>query len=502
MNKRVFALSAAVVLTIGMIAGCGGQPAATKGTDPAKVQDSGPMSISLVIKQVNDIPAKGNPIEQDIEKYTNTKLDFQWIPGSAYDDKINLMIAAGELPMIMKVSYVPTIIASIQSGMFWEVGPYLKDYKNLSAQNSQYYDNIQVDGKLFGIPLYREIGRPAVLYRKDLFDNLGLKLPKTLDEYYNVFKALTLDDPDKNGKNDTYGLILDKGSAETIQSLATSQGAPNDWGFDNNGKVIPSFMHPQFFETLKLLRRVYAEKLINQDFPALAAADADKQFESGRAGMKLNGNATNATNIQDRISKVVPTAQMETAFWEGPGGIRIAGQAGNNGLLVFPKSTVKTEADLKKLLTFLDKLLDEPMSTLQKRGIEGVHFIKNSDNTVSWKDLTAFNREVKPYRDNLLNFETYNVAALKDTPLAMKSYKMEADGVKYSIPNPTLTLSSKTFSDRGKELKTMMEDAATNYIIGKLDDAGWQGAISKWRTAGGDLLIKEFEDAYAKNKKK
>lgn len=509
-RRRWVPATVALVLAGGVLAGCSGQGAGKPGESGeakgAAAADNGPLEVTMAVTQVGDIPAKGNVIEQTIEKYTNTKLDIQWIPNSTYDEKINVMIASDELPKIVKVNYVPTIINSIQEGLFWEVGPLIKDYKNLAAQNPQYYQNISVDGKIYGIPLYREIGRPGLIYRKDWFDSLNLKVPKTMDDWYNVLKALTLNDPDKNGKNDTYGVMLAKkyneGEASVLTRIAVSQGGVNRWGVDANGKFTPEFLTPQFMDALNLFRRLYAEKLINQDFPAMDSSEMDKQFESGRIGMKINGVSTNAANIQDRLSKVVSTAQLDVTHWEGPQGIRIAAQAGNNGFLAFPKSKVKTEADLRKLLTFLDKMMDEPMSTLQKRGIEGTHYTKLSDGYVQWKDLTAFNREVKPYRDSLLNFETYNVPPLKDTELAMKGYKMEPEGLKYAVHNPALTLTSKTYSERGKELDQMMWDAETNYIIGKLDEAGWKAAIDKWRKAGGDNQIKEYEASYASIKKK
>ncbi|UUZ90447.1 extracellular solute-binding protein [Paenibacillus sp. P25] len=165
----------------------------------------------MALRQTGDIPAAGNDVEQVIEKYTNIKLKIQWIPQAAFNDKINIMIASNDMPKIMKVNYVPAVINAIKADVFWEVGPYLKDYKNLAAQNPQYYDNIQVDGKVYGIPNYRDIGRAAVVYRKDWFDAMGLKLPTTMDEWYTVLKALATGDPDKNGKNDTYGTALFKG---------------------------------------------------------------------------------------------------------------------------------------------------------------------------------------------------------------------------------------------------------------------------------------------------
>lgn len=510
-HKKWIATMGSVTLAMGVLAACGGGEPATgsnSGTSAPKAEapkvDNTPLDLSIVVNQVGDIPAKGNVIEQAIEKGTNTKLNIQWVPASTYDEKINVMIAANELPKILKVNYVPTVINAVQGGQFWEIGPLLKDYKNLSAQNPQYYENVKIDGKLYGIPQYREMGRPAFIFRKDVLDANKLQLPKTLDDWYNLQKTLTLGDPDKNGKNDTYGFMLDKkyneGQSSVLTRFAVAQGGVNRWGADANGKLTPEFLTPQFMDVLKLFKRLYAEKLVNQDFPALDTSEMDKSFESGRAMLKVNGVATNAANIQDRLVKVVSTAQLDVEPMNGPQGPKVAAQNGNNGMLVFPKSSVKTEAELKRILTFLDKLLDADMSTLQKRGIEGVHFKKADNNLVEWVDLTAFNREVKPYRDNLLNFETYNVPQLKDTPLAMKGYKMEPDNLKFAVHNPTLTLSSQTYSERGKELDQMMWDAETNYIVGKLDDAGFAAAIDKWRKAGGDNLIKEFEAALAKNK--
>jgi len=114
------------------------------------------------------------------------------------------------MPMAMRVTYTPAIISSIQSGMFWELDPYLDQFPNLSAMNPQHYDNIRVDGKLYGIPQYRDIGRAALIFRKDWLDKLGLSVPTTVEEYYNVSKAMAFDDPDGDGQQNTYGFMLHK----------------------------------------------------------------------------------------------------------------------------------------------------------------------------------------------------------------------------------------------------------------------------------------------------
>ena len=50
---------------------------------------------------------------------------------------------------------------------------------------------------------------------------LWFKAPRSLDEWYNVIKAMTLGDPDKNGKNDTYGMMVEKKYNQNADSMLT-----------------------------------------------------------------------------------------------------------------------------------------------------------------------------------------------------------------------------------------------------------------------------------------
>jgi len=500
MNKQKTLASLSVLVLAGSLAaGCGGGKSAG-----SEISETSPFPVSIALQQVGDIPGDGNEVVQAIEKYTDTKLNIQWIPGSAYDDKVNVMIASNEVPKLLKVQYVPNIISSMQSDLFWEIGPYLKDYKNLSAQNKQFYENIQVDGKVYGVPIFSEIARAAIVYRKDWLDNLGMQVPKSLDDWYNVIKAMTLNDPDKNGKNDTYGHVLFKKYNEGQTSLTTrfavGMGAPNKWEITSDGNVVPEFMSPEYQDVMNFYRKLYEEKLLNQDFAVLDATEVDKMFDSGRIGIKI-AVANTGKSQQDRLSKLDPNAVIDVAPLEGPKGIRVAGQTGNSGIYVLPKSSVKTEAEVKRLLKFLDQLMDPEMATLLMRGVENKHYVKTDDNRTEFKDFSAFQREVKPYRDNLLYVEGYNVAPLKDVPIGEKGTKVTQENMKYAVPNPALTFISATYSERGKELEQMIYDAQTKYIMGKIDDAGYQAEIEKWKKAGGQKLMDEYKAEHAKRSK-
>ena len=67
-------------------------------------------------------------------------------------------------------------------------------------------------------------GQCLIIFRQDWLDKLGLKYPETLDDMKNVLIAFTNNDPDGNGKNDTYGYTAEKPSS-------SSGVTPFDWVF-------------------------------------------------------------------------------------------------------------------------------------------------------------------------------------------------------------------------------------------------------------------------------
>ena len=493
--KRQFAgLAGSMLLAATILSACGG------GEEQAAVlDDSQPYSLKLVVNQVGEAPTKGNEMEKAIMEYTNTNLDIQWVPASAYDEKVNVMIASEELPQLIKLNYNSTTIGALKNNQFWEITPYLQDYPNLAAQSTKFYENISVDGKFYGIPLYRDLGRATLHYRKDWLDKLGLQPPKTLEDWYEVQRAIAQDDPDGNGKADTYGLIFDKKynqeAASTMTRLAVSQGAPNKWAVDAEGNFTPEFMTEPYYETMKLVKRLYEEKLINQDFAVVDTSEIDKLYESGRAGVRFAGG--NAQSWQDKISKNVPDAVIDVTAVEGPEGRRLPGETGNAGFLAIPKKTVKTEEEMKRVLKFIDQLMDPPMATLLVKGVEDRHWKDAGDVTeVLDRDLDL--KEVKPYRDTLPNRnENYNVEKPANQPdLFRKTQQLVKENEEFIVPNPALTLDSAIYSERGKELELMITDAQTKFVMGQIDENGWQEAIKQWQKAGGDQLMAEYKASY------
>lgn len=464
------------------------------------VAKTGPFEFDFMNVYYDPEPPKANnDIMAAIEAYTNTKLDMIWVPDSSYDDKLSAVIAAGTIPKVIMVRYNKqgNIINAARGGMFWEVGPLLKDFPNLSKAFKIVMNNISIDGKTYGLYRTRKIARDGVIYRKDWLDALHLSEPRTINDLYNVIKAFTLNDPDKNGKNDTVGLVEQK-QMYGFPRMAAWYGTPNIWGVQG-GKLVPDFTTKEYMSTLAFYKRLYGEKLINQDFAV--CEDKNPLLIQGKGGMEFETIDDVTVSFND-LTKINPNAVMDViGKISGPEGVKVYATKGYNGMFMFPKSSVKTKDELMKILGFFDKLTDQKMIDLMQWGIEGKYFTmadgvptKNADQ----QKLVA--SDLNPIRQ-LQAVNVFTPMQGKNLPIADKVRILQEGLASIAVGNPAEPFISNTQVEKGSELQKIIDDARIKYIICDLDEAGFLKEVDKWRTNGGNKIIDEMNAEYAKTKK-
>src|SRR5690625_2044814 len=155
-----------------------------------------------------DPPGSDSPALQALEEYTNTNLEMIFVPNSNYEDRFNITLGSGDLPSIMLADKTPSFVQAVRDGAFWDITDYIDDYENLGQLNEIVRDNVSIDGRIYGLPRSRPLGRMAVTIRKDWLDNVGLDMPETIDDFYEVLRAFTYDDPNGTGKDDTVGIVI------------------------------------------------------------------------------------------------------------------------------------------------------------------------------------------------------------------------------------------------------------------------------------------------------
>lgn len=489
-----------IVSTTSILAGCGGTESDNKsvaGTSQATAKAE-PVKISMMnISYTTEPPSKDNPIFQEIQKYANAQFEITWVPSTAYDNKFAATMAGGDLPQVLlaRDSKSTALVNATRSGMFWEIGPYLKDYPNLSKLNQTALKNLSIDGKVYALPRSRPLTRNGLLYRKDWLDTLGLKEPKTLDDMIKVIRAFANDDPDRNGKKDTIGISMASGPSG-LGTFVVWNGGPSGWGV-KDGKVIPEFMTDEFMTSIKLYKQFFDEKVVNQDFPVVKASS--DLFNQGKAGVYFGKIDDVATRFGE-LMKANPQAKLDVIDTvEGPKGRKIQSDLGFNGIFTFPKTNIKTEAQLKQILSVYDKLMDKKMQDLFDWGVEGVHYKLDNGKPVRL-DEKLYTDVYTPMMQ--MRIDDGSLSMKGTLPPAVEKYQKM---FKENDANPNVMVSSaagsfisQTDIEKGAQLMKGVTDSQIQFVMGKIGEAELRAAIEQWRKNGGDKIIEEYTAEYNK----
>lgn len=438
---------------------------------------------------------------EKMEELTAANLIIDWVPDEIYTDKMNAALTMNSLKQATFVKYTDYIFlkSAIRSGMFWEVGPYLAEFPNLRRLNASILSQTAVDGKIYGLYTERPSSRQGVIIREDWLDNLNLEPPKTIDQLYNVLKQFTYGDPDRDGKQDTIGLTdrndLVFGAFKTLSSYF---GTPNNWMVDNH-RIVPEFETLPYKDTMDFMRKLYKEKLINQEFVVTSKDIQRDLLISGKAGVYI-GSMTDVQRLSNEAKQVNPDARFTVVNRiEGPDGYKVWSIPNFNGLFLFSKSAIKTEEELKQVLGFFDRTMEEDTANLMKYGVEGRHYtLDGKEVLLPVKSEQLRINEVAPlYSLMIADLSNPNLMKVaREDPLLALAEKLTIDNEKFIVKDPTVNLESVAFDERSEELNKIIMDATYHYILGQIDRAGFDQEVERWKRSGGEQIIEEFTQSY------
>ena len=184
----------------------GGSPASSASTAPA--EPTKPVKLEI-IQNASGLPAADKDfIKQDLDKTLNVDINMTaYAAGDDYKNQLNVRMASGNFPDLFGVDKA-AIKQYIQQGLLLDLTPYLdkelKPVKDFIGVDS--IKKATFDGKVYAIAKAPTIPYSTFWIRKDWLDKLKLQTPATYDELLAVSKAFAEQDPDGNGKKDTFGL--------------------------------------------------------------------------------------------------------------------------------------------------------------------------------------------------------------------------------------------------------------------------------------------------------
>jgi putative aldouronate transport system substrate-binding protein len=245
-----------------------------------------------------------------------------------------------------------------------------------------------LNGKTFAIAKAPTAPKTSYWIRKDWLDKLNLKVPTTLDELLSVAKAFTEQDPDGNGKQDTFGIT--GGKLDAFNTVFGAYGVGLTGGtpsiFVKDHKVVNSLYDPGMKDAIAYIQKIIASGAVDPELMANTGTQHLQKAIKGQAGIIYIDWANMAKGpVVEQIKAVNPNAnwvQMDAI--QGPGGkFASAWDIGNPaGLYALPKTLEKNPEKLQKVLDLLNYVSSKDGSMLVQYGVKGKHYNLEGDKVV------------------------------------------------------------------------------------------------------------------------
>ncbi|MHA0856820.1 extracellular solute-binding protein [Paenibacillus sp. CMAA1364] len=494
MNKR-FSMGIIFVLITAMLTACGGgsnngnsNPAT--GDGGASTEQSKPVLKQLGFQRNFD-PNK-DPVAAFLEEKTGYKVVYETLPLENPDDKLNILMANNEPYDIVKLSGTQYNRLALQGALEPLDALLEKHGQNLvKATPAEFFDNAKIDGEIYGIPEKHPRGfvGSALAINQSLLDELNMQVPTTIDEFYALLVAI----------KEKKGIVPLTGFESIIPEISGAFGVVTSFD-EEDGKLIHRLEGPGMKDYLTFMNKLYAEGLMDPEWPVNKMETIQQKFSTGKAGIMTYGwgiapAVTEALKKNDAKAEITLITSLkgkdgEIGNWTQGGGV--------SWYIAIPKSSKNKEEAMKYMNMKVEPELFKELAI----GTEGVHFSNDSTGTML-PTLPAFNTD----RGNSDWFMTSTDAAAfeklwllrvrKDPILHATFDEIQEKQMPISRSDPTLLAPPLPVVANNLQLLNKLEnDYIIKVIAGaeSLDD--YSKFVTNWKSQGGADVLAELTTWY------
>lgn len=287
--RTLMALTLTGVLTASVLAGCSPKPAA----DQTASKDSNKDVTLKLITWTN--PATVDALKalntNFTKKYPNIKVEITAVDSATYPQLVQTRVAAGDVDIIAQQQFVanpdytkgldkPPFQQYIENGDFIDLSneSFVKNWDPNAIKDSSSFN-----GKVYAVPVSR-VSYNGVFYNKTIFEQNGLQVPQTWDEFINVCKTLQgkgIAPLTAGGKD---GWPISAVAANAVVSTAVSDPTAYMKGLWSGEKKLNDAESQVIFDRLGELASYYEKGVMGVDY-----ASVPGRFASGKAAMLTDG---------------------------------------------------------------------------------------------------------------------------------------------------------------------------------------------------------------------
>lgn len=329
-----------------------------------------------------------------IEEATGVDVVFQSPPDNS-EDAYKMMIISGDLPDVIMWEYSSGTDRMYEEGSIIDLTDLIAQHapnltKILSERPELRREIETADGRIYYFPsinpmlTVEDICRrttSGLIIRKDWLDKLGLAVPGTIDEWYEVLTAFKTRDPNGNGVMDEIPI-----DGWGLPYFAASYGVLNRFCIKPDGTVVYGPMEQEYKNYLETMYKWYSEGLLGSN--CLIHSDAWKTENI------VNNLAGSFTGMDNAWRHYLPSLQENVAdamFAPVPWpmndeGVRYTFRTETAGHMSKFVTTITSDCkDPVAAVKFIDYMYSQEGADLLTWGIEGESYVVENGE----KKLTA-----------------------------------------------------------------------------------------------------------------
>ncbi len=423
------------------------------------------------------------------------------------DDKLNLVLMSEQEYDAIKMNYDLNLLASyISNGAVQDLTDLVEEYgPNLKEAFSQdVWDMVSVDGRIYAIPETDSNDiENGIVVRKDWLELLGLDLPTTVDEFYDMLVAFSNLNPQDVGVEyiipfAAAGEDSTLGFNGIVQAFGVGS-TPYDY-VDVDGELKIGFDLPGQKEWVEFVHKLYAEGLLDADFPATTNAALVEKVASGVVGCAaLSCWDSSAMRTLRQNFEGADLVYLQPLSKDGSTP-RIAARGGLKNFLIVPKASQKAAEVVKYCNDFLD---DEHYMRLIL-GDEGVHYeIKDG---VIYPIFPAFDdmnkgRWFYPTNDGEKYTPLFSARAHKEEEMGIMWDDLNAKGEPYKYVEITrFAPLLPEYTEYSNTLINMARESLMKMVIDEAELANYDAFVEDWFNKGGRELADAMNEWYQSQK--
>lgn len=517
-KKGVWSGALSLSVVAAMLAGCAGNgnEGAASSSPGGSKEASGSKGATVTLKVMAnydspDLSESDQRFVKQVEEYNNVKLDLIIPPITGYAEKLQIMLASGDYPDI--VFFPDTNDTSfrnaLKDGILIPVNDYIANEPELQKYTyPSAWDSLKVnqDDNIYGIPRTSILRNDGYWVRKDWLDKVGIAVPSdglvTPEEFENILKKFTFDDPDGNGKPDTYGYAGAVNANKVLQPILAGAFGERGWQETTGGdyKYMDAMYDPAstvYKDALAYTAKLYQEGVYDPDSATNDATKQRERFWRGLTGV-FPGFAAHYSWHLPELQKATPSAEL-TYIWvkdkDGKPSFN-NGSTSATGTWGFWAIT-KSAKDPQKAADLLNSWLTDDLWPTVKDGYEGSEYtLQNGQKVAVELQPTNYVRKNTMRRANdqsfFISVGTPQEVVDKITPWLKTSVESVVTSKDLGFM-PDAAKQPK-YQDYQKE----WDQTIMKIIMGKAPVEAFDKLLSGWYASGGTDYVKQMNDYIAK----